>query len=204
MSAGSDPHAAGGAAAEVVLPGRRRKPQARPEGSAPHAVTSVGAKVFPPSHPKEKCAPLGGSAVHAVTSVGAIFTWPVRVYWEDTDAGGIVFYANYLKFFERARTEWLRSLGIEQQALRAATGGMFVVVDTQVRYHRPARLDDQLLVTARAPHIGRACMTIAQQAIRGSEPSGDLLCDASIRIGWVSGPAFKPARIPPHILDALQ
>ena len=204
MSAGSDPHAAGGAAAEVVLPGRRRKPQARPEGSAPHAVTSVGAKVFPPGRPKEKCAPLGGSAVHAVTSVGAIFTWPVRVYWEDTDAGGIVFYANYLKFFERARTEWLRSLGIEQQALRAATGGMFVVVDTQVRYHRPARLDDQLLVTARALHIGRACMTIAQQAIRGSEPSGDLLCDASIRIGWVSGPAFKPARIPPHILDALQ
>ena len=204
MSAGSDPHAAGGAAAEVVLPGRRRKPQARPEGSAPHAVISVGAKVFPPGHPKEKCAPLGGSAVHAVTSVGAIFTWPVRVYWEDTDAGGIVFYANYLKFFERARTEWLRSLGIEQQALRAATGGMFVVVDTQVRYHRPARLDDQLLVTARALHIGRACMTIAQQAIRGPEPSGDLLCDASIRIGWVSGPAFKPARIPPHILDALQ
>src|SRR5690349_5802137 len=75
-----------------------------------------------------------------------VFTWPVRVYWEDTDAGGIVFYANYLKFFERARTEWLRSLGIEQRELRASTGGIFVVGETSVRYHRPARLDDELLV----------------------------------------------------------
>jgi acyl-CoA thioester hydrolase len=71
----------------------------------------------------------------------------VRVYWEDTDAGGIVFYANYLKFFERARTEWLRALGVGQQALREQTGGMFVVSETNVRYHRPARLDDQLIVT---------------------------------------------------------
>ena len=86
------------------------------------------------------------------------FTWPVRVYWEDTDAGGIVFYANYLKFFERARTEWLRSLGIEQQRLREATGGLFVVTDAQLRYHRSARLDDLLLVTARVleAEIGRA------------------------------------------------
>ena len=68
------------------------------------------------------------------------FEWPVRVYWEDTDAGGIVFYANYLKFFERARTEWLRSLGIEQHALKAETGGMFVVSETQVKYHRPAEI----------------------------------------------------------------
>ena len=77
------------------------------------------------------------------------FCWPVRVYWEDTDAGGIVFYANYLKFFERARTEWLRSLGLEQQALRQRSGGMFVVSEASLRYHRVARLDDELLVTAR-------------------------------------------------------
>lgn len=134
----------------------------------------------------------------------ACFTWPVRVYWEDTDAGGIVFYANYLKFFERARTEWLRSLGIGQQALREATGGMFVVSETRVRYHLPARLDEQLLVTAWPLEIGRASLTIGQQAHRGPEPGGSLLCDASIRIGWVLGPDFKPARIPADILKALQ
>ena len=132
------------------------------------------------------------------------FTWPLRVYWEDTDAGGVVFYANYLKFFERARTEWLRSLGIEQQALRVSTGGMFVVVDTSVRYHHPARLDDQLLVTASASEIGRACITIGQQARLGSQPGARLLCAATIRIGWVTGDTFKPARIPPTILEALQ
>ena len=71
-----------------------------------------------------------------------VFEHPVRVYWEDTDAGGIVFYANYLKFFERARTEWLRALGVSQHALRQDTGGMFVVSETSVKYHRPAQLDD--------------------------------------------------------------
>ena len=77
------------------------------------------------------------------------FTHPIRVYWEDTDAGGIVFYANYLKFFERARTEWLRALGIEQRNLKETSGGMFVVAETTVKYLRSARLDDQLQVTAR-------------------------------------------------------
>ena len=96
------------------------------------------------------------------------FEWPVRIYWEDTDAGGIVFYANYLKFFERARTEWLRSLGVEQHALRAATGGMFVVSETRIKYHRPAVLDDTLRVTARLAQPGRASLVIAQQAWRTS------------------------------------
>ena len=83
-----------------------------------------------------------------------LFGWPLRVYWEDTDAGGIVFYANYLKFFERGRTEWLRSLGIGQQHLRETTGGMFVVSETTVKYHRPARLDDELIVTAALREAG--------------------------------------------------
>ena len=134
----------------------------------------------------------------------APFSFRLRVYWEDTDAGGVVFYANYLKFFERARTEWLRSLGIEQQALRTSTGGMFVVAETQVRYHRSARLDDQLLVTAGALEIGRACMTIGQQARLGALPTSPLLCEAKIRIGWVLGDTLRPARIPPNILEALQ
>jgi acyl-CoA thioester hydrolase len=130
------------------------------------------------------------------------FSWPLRVYWEDTDAGGIVFYANYLKFFERARTEWLRSLGIEQGRLREATGGIFVVGETAVRYHRPARLDDELLVTAAARETGRASLIIAQQAfLLGSH---ELLCEGTIRIGWVDAHSLKPARIPPIILEALK
>jgi acyl-CoA thioester hydrolase len=128
-----------------------------------------------------------------------IFTWPLRVYWEDTDAGGIVFYANYLKFFERARTEWLRSLGIEQAALRQATGGIFVVGETSVRYRAPARLDDELLVTARLESAGRASLIIAQDARRRDE----LLCEGTIRIGWVDAATLRPGRIPAAILQAL-
>lgn len=139
---------------------------------------------------------------------GAIFSWPVRVYWEDTDAGGIVYYANYLKFFERARTEWLRTRGLEQQAMRAQTGGMFVVSQACVKYHRPARLDDQLLVTARIREMGRSSLTMEQQALRisapGNEKEVELLCAGSIRIGWVDGVTLKPARIPNNILQALQ
>ena len=134
------------------------------------------------------------------------FAWPIRVYWEDTDAGGIVFYANYLKFFERARTEWLRSLGIGQQALREQTGGMFVVSDTQLRYLQAARLDDELIVTACLQNIGRASMTIAQEArLKSSELAQpkQLLCGGTIRIGWVDAVSMSPARIPSSILELL-
>ena len=130
------------------------------------------------------------------------FVWPVRVYWEDTDAGGIVFYANYLKFFERARTEWLRSLGLQQQALREQTGGMFVVSETTVRYLQPTRLDDELCISAELQAAGRAQLVIAQQARQGQQ--GPLVCEATIRIAWVDGASLKPARIPPEILQRLQ
>ena len=133
------------------------------------------------------------------------FEFPIRVYWEDTDAGGIVFYANYLKFFERARTEWLRSLGIGQQKLRAETGGMFVVSETQVKYHRPAVLDDTLRVTAGLMESGRASLVIGQQAWRVAPDGSEvLLCEGSIRIGWVDAASLKPARIPSSILERLQ
>lgn len=135
------------------------------------------------------------------------FSFPIRVYWEDTDAGGIVFYANYLKYFERARTEWLRSLGIGQQTLREQTGAMFVVTHAQLQYLRPARLDDQLLVTARLAAHGRASLTIQQQALLVSEDSPSaapqLLCEGSIRIGWVDGTSMRPTRIPNRILEQL-
>ena len=131
-----------------------------------------------------------------------VFEHPIRVYWEDTDAGGIVFYANYLKFFERARTEWLRSLGIEQSLLRQTTGGIFVVSETSLRYLQPARLDDELLVTARLEAGGRASLIIAQQA--KIKRNGALLCEGTIRIGWVDATSLRPARIPPIILEALK
>jgi acyl-CoA thioester hydrolase len=132
------------------------------------------------------------------------FQFPVRVYWEDTDAGGIVFYANYLKFFERARTEWLRHLGLEQQRLKQETGGMFVVTGTEVKYHRPSQLDDLLQVTARLETKGRASLVIAQQAWRTeADGSNTLLCEGTIRIGWVQALSLKPERVPPSILELL-
>lgn len=135
------------------------------------------------------------------------FEFPVRIYWEDTDAGGIVFYANYLKFFERARTEWLRERGVGQQQLRELTGGMFVVSDAQLRYHRPARLDDELIVTAQLQESGRASLTIGQQALLKPEQMTDsrpvLLCEGTIRIGWVDATTMRPARMPGFLLEQL-
>ena len=145
-----------------------------------------------------------------------MFEFPIRVYWEDTDAGGIVFYANYLKFFERSRTEWLRSLGVEQQRLRESTSGMFVVVETSIRYHRPARLDDELIVTASMIEKGRASLIIGQQALLKSEhekavsasenafSNTALLCEGRIRIGWVDAASMRPARIPDSIVSRLR
>jgi acyl-CoA thioester hydrolase len=120
------------------------------------------------------------------------FRHTLRVYWEDTDAGGVVFYANYLKFFERARTEWLRSLGHSQQRLREETGAIFVVAETSIRYLRAARLDDRLDVTVELLESGRATLLIAQRALRGSEP----LAEGTIRIGCVDAATLRPRRIP--------
>ena len=128
------------------------------------------------------------------------FVHAVRVYWEDTDAGGIVFYANYLKFFERARTEWLRSLGHSQQEMVDTTGCMFVVQETSVRYIRPARLDDVLTITVDVRERGRASLRIAQQAWCGER----LLAEGDIRIGCVERATMKPHRIPGPIFEAIE
>lgn len=135
------------------------------------------------------------------------FEWPIRIYWEDTDAGGIVFYANYLKFFERARTEWLRSLGLEQRALREGSGsgpgGMFVVAGAELKYLQPARLDDELIITAQLQSPGRSALVIAQQAFLKTPDGKPLLCEGRIRVGWVRADTLQPARIPPAILEKL-
>ena len=131
-----------------------------------------------------------------------VFRHPVRIYWEDTDAGGIVFYGNYLKFMERARTEWLAALGFGQEAMRASGEGMFVVAETALRYLQPARLDDRLVVTVRVLTRGRASITFDQAVWRDDT----LLTTGEIRIGWVQKSAdgqLRPGRIPPAILAAI-
>ncbi|MBU1362068.1 MAG: YbgC/FadM family acyl-CoA thioesterase [Gammaproteobacteria bacterium] len=140
------------------------------------------------------------------------FALRLRVYWEDTDAGGIVFYANYLKFMERARTEWLRSMGIAQQRLRDETGGIFVVTETQLKYLRPARLDDELLVTADLRQAGSASLIIDQRVLLVSphapespaNANDDVLCRGTIRIGWVQADTLRPARMPQSLAGTLE
>lgn len=123
----------------------------------------------------------------------------LRVYWEDTDAGGVVFYANYLKFFERARTEWLRSLGVEQSVLQAQTGAIFVVADVQLRYLASARLDDLIQVTVKVVAQRQASMQLEQQAWRGDT----LLAQGLIRVGCVDAATLRPRRMPEQVLMAL-
>ncbi|KNZ32433.1 MAG: hypothetical protein AD742_11800 [Methylibium sp. NZG] len=131
--------------------------------------------------------------------VRAAFRWPVRVYWEDTDAGGVVFYANYLKFFERARTEWLRSFGHSQETLRQDTGAIFIVTDTQLKYLRPARLDDAIDVTVVLGRHTYTRMVFAQQAWRG----GQLLAEGTIGVACVHAGTFKPRAIPTDLLKSI-
>jgi acyl-CoA thioester hydrolase len=130
----------------------------------------------------------------------AAFTHAVRVYWEDTDAGGVVFYANYLKFFERARTEWLRACGVDQRQLADDTGAIFIVRSTSLDYRAPARLDDTLTITSRPGRIGRASVDFTQEAWCGDT----LLVAGHIRLGCVDRNDIRPAAIPPAVLDALQ
>jgi acyl-CoA thioester hydrolase len=127
------------------------------------------------------------------------YRFSIRVYWEDTDAGGVVFYANYLKFFERARTEWLRAAGVQQQALREETGAMFVVAEVQTHYLAPARLDDQIEVTVTVNELGAASMVLEQEAWRG----GTLLAKGRIRIGCVDAATLRPRRIPEPVVKAV-
>ena len=133
-----------------------------------------------------------------------VFEWPIRVYWEDTDAGGIVFYANYLRFFERARTEWLRSLGLGQLQLCDEHHGMFVVSQVGLQYLRPARLDDSLVATVCLTQGGKASLTVAQQVWRlGGDGTRTLLCEGHVRAGWVHHQTLKPQRIPAAVLHRV-
>jgi acyl-CoA thioester hydrolase len=121
------------------------------------------------------------------------FCWPVRVYWEDTDAGGVVYHAGYVCFFERARTEWLRAKGIAQSRLASEHGVVFVVYGMQLRFLKPARLDDLLTVSVVPGHVRRASLVI-EQSIRDGD--GLELCRATVEVACVRAEDFRPCPIP--------
>ncbi|MGH8138768.1 MAG: tol-pal system-associated acyl-CoA thioesterase [Steroidobacteraceae bacterium] len=135
----------------------------------------------------------------------SVFAWPARVYWEDTDGGGIVYYANYLRYLERARTEWLRSLGHSQQALSAEPGIVFTVVSLTVEYLRPARLDDELAITCEPQVEGAATMRFIQSIYRGGREAlltDRLLVEASVRVACVDARTLRPKRLPDFLTQA--
>ncbi|WP_343721916.1 tol-pal system-associated acyl-CoA thioesterase [Herbaspirillum seropedicae] len=141
-----------------------------------------------------------------MSAASSPFDWKIRVYYEDTDTGGVVFYANYLKFFERARTEWLRSFGFQQQQLAATTGAIFVVKNTNVDYLSPARLDDELRLTVVVEKLRNASMQFTQEAWR--LPSGDgeprLLARGSITVVCVDQATFRLRPIPDELLTCIK
>ncbi len=133
------------------------------------------------------------------SNMSAEFTWNVRVYYEDTDAGGIVYYANYLKFYERARTEWLRAIDVNQHALLQEHDAMFVVKNVSADYHAPAKLDDVLKLTLRIEKMGRASILFEQQVWCGEQ----LLNTARVKVGCVDS-ALRPRAVPPAVAARMR
>ncbi|HEY1078075.1 MAG TPA: tol-pal system-associated acyl-CoA thioesterase [Fontimonas sp.] len=133
---------------------------------------------------------------------GAVFEWPIRVYYEDTDASGVAYHANYLRWFERARTEWLRTLELGQERLRDELGVVFTVAGLDIVYRRPARLDDRLQVQTRVASIKRASLVFEQRLLRSAD--GELLATVSVRIGCVGYADFRPVALPAPMQHALE
>lgn len=129
-----------------------------------------------------------------------VFSWPTRVYWEDTDAGGVVYHAQYLAFLERARSEWMRALGNGQELLRDVHGLVFAVRAMQIDFRAPARLDDLLDVTVELRGCRRASLVLAQSIRRGDA----LLLDAEVRVAALDAPTFRPRAIPAPLFAALE
>lgn len=122
------------------------------------------------------------------------FVWPIRVYWEDTDASGVVYHANYLRWFERARTEWLRARGYDQETLKNEVGIAFTVADITLQYRRPARLDDQVEVVTEVAEVKNVTLTLSQVVRRVGDT--DVMARASVRVACVDARTFMPRRIP--------
>lgn len=128
------------------------------------------------------------------------FVWPVRVYYEDTDSGGVVYHANYLNFMERARTEWLRALGFEQDVLRHEHSILFAVHSLQLNYRRPARFNDALKIESILHKAAGASLMFEQKIYRDEE----LLCEAQVRVACLDNDSFRPKSIPSFILTEMQ
>ena len=129
------------------------------------------------------------------------FGWPVRIYHEDTDSGGVVYYANYLRYMERARTEWLRSHGFEQDALRDDHNLQFVVVHASLDYLQPSKFNDLLTVQVDPIQTGRVSITLAQPVYRGEQT---LLCRGEVRIACVDCSTLRPTAMPVNMIERLQ
>jgi len=134
-----------------------------------------------------------------VSSGGFAFVWPARVYWEDTDAGGVVYHASYLRFLERARTEWLRAMGVHQQQMRDDFDRVLVVRSMQIDFHKPARLDDQLAVSVGLIECRRASLVMTQAIHNGDT----LLLQARVRAACVAASDFRPRPLPEAVCSAL-
>ena len=128
-----------------------------------------------------------------------VFTWPIRVYWEDTDAGGVVYHASYLRFLERARTEWLRAHGVDQGRVREEHGVVFVVRDMTIEFLLPARLDDELDVGVETGERRSASMLFSQRIVRRAD--GAALVEAQVRAACIDAATFKPCRIPNSLFE---
>ncbi len=128
------------------------------------------------------------------------FAWPIRVYYEDTDAQGVVYYANYFRFMERARTEWLRALGVDQVALMQDERRIFVVTGTSAEFLVPARLNDQIVVTARLAGLNRATFDIEQNIYR-DDLDGTLLLKGTIRAAYLDADTLRPKRVPASLFE---
>jgi acyl-CoA thioester hydrolase len=135
------------------------------------------------------------------------FSWPARVYWEDTDGGAVVYYANYLRFLERSRTEWLRAHGHSQGELAGRSGILFAVVSLQVEYRAPARLDDELEITCEPRAQGSVSVRFTQRIYRKGQGAAaharGLLLEAQVRVACVDARSWKPRRLPQFVLDAV-
>ncbi|MCP5093213.1 MAG: tol-pal system-associated acyl-CoA thioesterase [Gammaproteobacteria bacterium] len=131
------------------------------------------------------------------------FEWPVRVYYEDTDAQGVVYYANYFRFMERARTEWLRSLGVDMVSLMDDERRIFVVAEVNANFAAPARLSDELIVTARLANLGRVSFDIEQNIYRGNT-DGELIIKSTVKAAYLDADTMRPKRIPPSIFGEDQ
>ena len=131
------------------------------------------------------------------------FEWPIRVYYEDTDAQGVVYYANYFRFMERARTEWLRALGVDQVALVDEKRRIFVVTETKAEFVVPARFNDEIVVTARLASLTRATFDIEQNIYLGSL-DGELLLRGSVRAAYLNADTMRPTRVPASIFEEVK